>query len=129
MAYVKSWKYALAFGFLIWLIPFFVSFPIFALRESNRPLFESIMPLALAITTVLFAIWYFKDVDAEFVKEGIVVGVIWYLIPLIIDLTLFLPPGPMNMSFIDYMYDIGITYFIIPTITMSFGCLINQRKA
>lgn len=40
---------AIFYGFLIWLIPFIVAFVIFPLRESARPLFESIMPVAVTV--------------------------------------------------------------------------------
>lgn len=46
------------FGFLIWLISFLVSVLIFPLRTSQRPLFESIMPVVIVIWTVFFAVIY-----------------------------------------------------------------------
>jgi hypothetical protein len=35
------------FGFLVWLIPFAVSVAIFSIHETQRPLFESFMPLVI----------------------------------------------------------------------------------
>ena len=46
---MTSVRKAVLFGFLIWLIPFVVAFIIFPLRESSRPLFESIMPVTVAV--------------------------------------------------------------------------------
>ena len=79
------------FGFFIWLIPFVVSFIIFPLRDSNRPLFESIMPVILTIIVVFFSIHYFKNTNKISVIDGLIVGVIWFIISLIIDLILFMP--------------------------------------
>jgi hypothetical protein len=45
---MTSLRKALFYGVLVWLIPFAVAFLIFPLRQSARPLFESIMPVALA---------------------------------------------------------------------------------
>ncbi len=42
---MKSVKKALLFGFLLWVIPFVIAFLIFPIRNSDRPLFESIMPI------------------------------------------------------------------------------------
>ncbi|WP_281773929.1 hypothetical protein [Methanobacterium formicicum] len=115
------------FGFLIWLIPFVVSFFIYPLKTSGNPLFESIMPLALTIITVLLACTYLKSIQKEFVKESILIGVTWFLINIIIDLIMFLPVSPMQMTLNDYMADIGITYLIIPVITMGMGYLVQNK--
>ena len=123
---MKSWKKALLYGFLIWLLPFVVSIIIFPLRESARPLFESIMPVVVALCAVVLSILYFKNLDRDFLKEGILLGVIWLVISLVIDLVMF-SSGPMKMSFTDYMMDIGLTYLIIPTVTIGFGYLMMRR--
>jgi hypothetical protein len=49
------------------------------------------------------------------------------MLSIIIDLLLFSPPSPMQMSFINYMMDIGITYLIIPVITVGFGYIIQNK--
>ena len=118
------------FGFLVWLIPFLVSFLIFPLRESDsyRPLFESIMPLALTITVVIFSVLYFKKLEKNYLNESILVGFVWLIINIIIDLIMFLPESPMQMSFVNYMMDIGITYLIIPTIVIGAGYLIEKKE-
>jgi hypothetical protein len=76
------------FGFLIWLIPFVVSIIIFPFHQSNRPLFESIMPVTVTLCVVVFAILYFKKINA----------------------------------------DIGLTYLIMPTITVGMGWVLNGKR-
>ena len=97
------------FGFLIWLVPFLVSFVIFPLRSSNRPFFESIMPVILVITVMTISVLFFKKIEKESLNEGVIAGVLWLGLSLVIDLMLFLPASPMQMSFNDYMKDIGFT--------------------
>jgi len=115
------------FGFLIWLIPFLVSFVIFPLRNANRPFFESIMPVFLALTAMIISVLYFKKVEKESLKEGLIAGVLWFVLSLVIDLMLFLPASPMQMSFSDYMMDIGLTYLIILIIPIGIGALISKK--
>jgi hypothetical protein len=114
------------FGFLTWLIPFVVAFLIFPIRTSYRPLFESIMAVVVTITTVLFAVLYFRKLTMGFLRQGILIGIIWFVINIVLDLMLFME-GPMKMSFSDYMMDIGLTYLIIPVVTIGFGYIL-QRK-
>ncbi len=66
-----SVRRAALFGLLIWLIPFVVAFAIFPLRESSRPLFESIMPVAITLSVVVFGVAYFREVHRRHVFEGL----------------------------------------------------------
>lgn len=123
---MKSLRWALVFGFLIWLIPFTVSILIFPLRTSNRPLFESIMPVVVTLCAVVFSILYFRKLGGGFVREGILLGVMWFVISIVIDLLMFMW-GPMKMTFAEYMMDIGLTYLVIPTVTIGFG-FVNKGR-
>lgn len=125
---MRSYKLALLYGFLVWLIPFVVAFLIYPIKTSNRVLFESIMPVMVTICVVLFSVFYLRKVMADFFKEGILLGVIWVTISLAIDLAMFMPQSPMKMSFADYMMDIGVTYLIIPTICIGFGYLLDKQR-
>ncbi|VVB72449.1 Uncharacterised protein [uncultured archaeon] len=122
----KSVKIGL-YGFLIWLIPFAVSVLIFPLRATQRPLFESIMPVVLVIWTVFFSIVYLLGIKSGFQKESILLGIIWLLIGIFFDLLIFIA-GPLKMALWDYMTDIGVMYLIIPTITSGFGYLMERHS-
>jgi hypothetical protein len=115
------------YGFLIWLIPFLVSFVIFPLRSSNRPLFESIMPVSLVFVVMICSVLYFKKGENQSIYDGIIAGVIWFFISVLIDLLLFLPASPMQMSFLDYITDIGLTYLIIFIIPFGVGILMYKK--
>lgn len=118
----------IGFGLLIWLIPFLVSFLIFPLRDDNRALFESIMPVILTIVVLIFSILYFIKIGKNFINVGILIGIAWIIISIIIDLIMFLPESEWQMSFSDYMMDIGLTYLIIILIPIGFGYLLEKRK-
>jgi hypothetical protein len=112
---------AVLFGFLIWLAVFVVAFAIFPLRESSRPLFESIMPVALASATAVLAAVYFNGLKEGYLKEGVILGCLWLAINVLIDLPLMLLGGPMKMTLGEYVADIGLTYLIIPAVTIGIG--------
>jgi len=124
---MKSIKLVLLYGFLVWLIPFIVSILIFPIKTSTPALFESIMPVVITICVVLFSILYFRKLEAGILKEGVILGVLWFAISLGIDLLMFMW-GPMKMTFANYMMDIGLTYLIIPAITVGFGYLLQKRQ-
>lgn len=118
---MTSLRRALLFGFLVWLVPFIVAFVIFPLRESSRPLFESIMPVAIATVVVGLGVTYFHVVNGNFVREGLLLGLLWLAISVLIDAPLMLLGGPMRMSLSQYVADIGATYLMIPVITLGLG--------
>lgn len=125
---MKSLKKAILFGFLIWLIAFAISFLIYPIHESNRPLFEAIMPIVLSVLTSFFSYKYLKIVKDSFVKEAILLGAVFILVNWIIDIPLMLSPSPMQMTFSDYFQDIGITYFMMLPITVAMGYLAHSFK-
>ncbi len=102
------------FGFIVWLILFLVSLVIFPIRTTMRPLFESIMHVVLTLVVVILAYYYLRDIEVNLKKEGIIIGLAWFLINIAIDLIMFLPASPMQMNLTDYMMDIGLTYVMIP---------------
>jgi len=104
------------YGFLIWVVPFALAFAIYPIRQSNRALFESIMPLVLVAITLFSTFRVYKLMKRETVITGLVLGFIWALISIIIDFPIFIL-GPIHMTPNDYFYDIGLSYLLIPIIT------------
>jgi hypothetical protein len=115
-------------GFLIWLVALGISILIFPLEESQRPLFESLMALVITLCAVLFGVLHFRKVTARFLQEGALAGSVWFVLNIGLDLLLFME-GPMKMSLADYMADIGLTYLIIPTVTLGLGLSLRQKAA
>ena len=114
---MASIRRALILGFLVWLIPFVVAVAVFPVKAWSRSLFESIMAVTLALPVVLFSVLYFRRVREGFLREGIVLGLIWFAINVAIDLPLMLNP-PINYTLAEYIMDIALTYLMIPVITV-----------
>lgn len=117
---MRSFTKALLYGVCVWAVTFIAAMLIFPLRGPERPLFESIMPVVLALSAVFFSFLYFKHVDINYLREGIYLGITWFIINIIIDQFLF-SWGPMYMAFAEYIKDIGITYLLIPIVTIGIG--------
>lgn len=116
-------KSALSLGFFDWLLPFAISFAIFTLKGSSYYLFESVMAVVIVLAVIFFSARYFKKVAVNSVKGGFLLGILWLVINLAMDLVLFLPQSPMQMPLSLYMSQIGIKYLCIPLVTAGFGYL------
>lgn len=108
---------SLGLGVLMWLIPLVVAFISFPLRGPARPLFESIMAVTVTGSAVLLGLAWLGRAERRPVREGILVGILWFAVCVLIDAPLMLLGGPMQMSLADYMADIGLTYASIPVVT------------
>jgi hypothetical protein len=119
---------AFFYGFLVWLIPFLIGFLLFPIREADRGLFETVMALAIVGSASYLATRYFALVNTDWLSAGVKLGLLWFAISVIIDLPMFLN-GPMKMTPYQYFSDIGLTYLVIPCITIAIGfCLKRQQK-
>lgn len=117
----KSLKIAL-FGFLTWLIPFVVSF--FFYSKEGQPLidiflFKSIMIVVGSLTAASLLVLYFRGLKKDYLKEGVIVGLAWFAINIIMDLAVLVPMSGMSIG--GYFAQIGLRYIIIPTMSTAMG--------
>ena len=104
----------------MWLAPFVAGVALSGVRANDRIFFETIMPVVLSVTAILFLV--IRPKAAASVGAGLVLGVMWLAISICLDLLMFMW-GPMKMSFIDYMKDIGLVYLMYPVIAAGAGWL------
>ena len=117
---------ALAYGFILWLVPFLAALALYQVRNTDRIFFETLMPIIITLVAVILAYFYFKGVKANFLKEGIIIGILWPVISIVLDLLMF-TWGPMAMSPADYMKDIGLTYLVYTIIMIGIGYLLEKK--
>ena len=118
------------FGFILWLIPFISGVPFVDSAGNFRiseTFFKSIMIVVSSMVGVVLAVKYFRGVDSDYVKEGAVLGVIWLVINLGIDL-IFVSIGFFPMTVAQYFTDIGLRYLSMPIYTIGIGQVLNMKK-
>ena len=95
-----SYKSAILYGVVIWAFVFIVAMFAFPLRQNERPLFESIMPVALVLAVTVASIKNSKSITNF--ASGLRMGLVWFVVNLVIDLLAF-SAGPMKMAFFYYI--------------------------
>jgi len=117
------------YGFLAWLIPFISAF-FFYTREGKLNidifLFKTIMIIVGSITGAILLVSYFKKINANYLKEGIFVGVIWFAINILLDLLVLIPMSGMSLS--DYFTQIGLRYLVMPAMSIAVGAALANKK-
>ena len=126
---IKKIGKLILFGFFIWLIPFIISI-LFFNKDGELLvdvfLFKSIMIVVGTFTGACVLIWYFKKVEINFLKTSIVVGLVWFLISIVLDLIVLLPMSGMGVG--SYFSELGIRYLSLPILTTTVGYLLEKNK-
>jgi hypothetical protein len=114
------------FGLIVWLIPTIVT--LLVSYSNGLYLFDVISAIAIAATVIVFTYLYFKDIQNKYIKEGVIIGIVWLLISLILDIILIFL-GITKLSLNEYAIYVAPLYIIIPAITIGFGLYKDQMDA
>jgi hypothetical protein len=120
-------KTAVLYGIAIWAVVFIVAMLAFPLRANERPLFESIVPVAITLAVSIASVRYFSSITKRYFFIGLCLGIIWLLVSFVLDALMF-SWGPMKMTLWDYIKDVGITYLIILILPTGIGFLMQQKN-
>ena len=121
----------LLFGFLTWLVPFVASFfffgPASARMTIDNDLFKSIMAVLSALVGTLLLVKYFDSVKKDYMKEGLIVGVVWAVMNWVMDFVVLAPV--MKMDTTAYFMSIGLRYLMVPIISVGMAMAIENSSA
>ena len=120
-------KLAIICGILIWVITTILSEIFNPLFTTNLPNVDIIVPIITIFVTGLFGIIYIRNIETNEVVEGIIVGVIFVIIDIILDTLIFILPNTKNMIVGNYqLHFISITIITI-LITTFLGYLAQMK--
>ena len=126
---MKKYQRNILYGFLAWLIPFVASF-FFYTREGGLTvdifLFKSIMIVVGTFSAAILLVSYFKNINADYLKEGVIIGLTWLAISILLDLLVLIPMSGMSIA--DYFAQIGIRYLAIPAMCIAVGAALENKK-
>ncbi len=126
---MKKYLKTILYGFLAWLIPFISAF-FFYTREGkltiDQLLFKNIMVVVGSVTGAILLVLYFKKIKADYLREGIITGIIWFAINILLDLLILIPMSGMPVS--KYFTQIGLGYLAIPAMAIAVGATLANKK-
>ena len=126
---MKKYLRNILYGFLAWFIPFAASF-FFYTRDGELTidtfLFKSIMIVVGTFSAAFLLVSYFKKINADYFKEGIIVGLTWFGINILLDVLILIPMSGMSIA--DYFTQIGIMYLAIPAMRIAVGTALENKK-
>ena len=125
----KRYLRNILYGFLAWLIPFVASF-FFYTREGKLTidvfLFKSIMIVVGSVSAAFLLVSYFKTINANHLREGVIVGLTWFCMNIALDMLVLIPMSGMTIS--DYFAQIGLRYLVIPAMSITVGAALKNKQ-
>lgn len=104
-------------GILIWIFTCLITHTIHMLPPDNNMLYNNlIQPLSIIIVTGFFTIIYIRDINEDELIEGIIAGIIFIAVDIVLDVIFFiLPhnPNPIFSNFLNHIILMSITNLII----------------
>lgn len=116
------------FGFLVWLVPFLVSFLFYTpqgVLVTSDAFFNSVMTVVGFVTISVLLLNYLKSFTVNYLKESIKAGSAWFIMSVLLDVAILVPMAKMNLA--TYCANIGFGYLVIPMIAIFAGLLLEQK--
>jgi hypothetical protein len=120
----------IGFGIITWLIPFIASFFLYSRTGTpivNVFLVKTMMIVLGAFAGVLLLVIYFKGIEKNYLREGIMVGFTWLIINWLLDFVILLPIAKVNMAI--YFSQTGLRYLMIPIISIGMGYILDAKTS
>lgn len=117
------------YGFVAWLIPFVASF-FFYTSEGTLTVdvrfFKSVMMVVGTATAAVLLVSYFKKIQADYLKEGVIVGLVWLMVNILLDVASLVLMFGMPLA--DYFMNIGLGYLAMPAMSIMVGAALANKK-
>jgi hypothetical protein len=120
-------KLAILYGILIWLVTYVISIIFQPIIVDNTKYVNFIVPLSIIIVTGFFGILYIRNMNENEVFEGILVGIIFIIIDILLDAIFFIIPNNSNALISNYSNHVPVMAIIMLSITTLLGYLAQMK--
>ena len=98
----------IGYGAILWLIPYVTAIPLLPLMQSDNVFFKTIMIVVGTLVGALLTALYFKDVEKDFLREGLLLAAVWLAVNWLLDFATLLPFTKQPLP--RYFMEIGFRY-------------------
>ncbi len=116
-----------AYGVVIWLIPYLAAIPLLPVMEQDLLFFKTLMIVIGAVVGGLAAAHYFLGVSDRFLREAVLITVLWIAISWLLDLVALLPFTGQSIP--RYFAETGLRYLALAATTLAAGYVLSRKAA
>ena len=115
----------LGYGAILWLVPYVTAIPLLPLMQSDTLFFKAIMIVVGSLVGALLTALYFKDVEKDFLREGLLVAAVWLAINWLLDFAALLPFTKQSIP--RYFMEIGFSYIAMVWPVVAVGWVLSRK--
>jgi len=115
----------IGYGAILWLIPYVTAIPLLPLMQSDNVFFKTIMIVVGTLVGALLTALYFKDVEKDFLREGLLLAAVWLAINWLLDFAALLPFTKQPLP--RYFMEIGFRYIAMVWPVVAVGWLLSRK--
>lgn len=120
-------KLAIVFGIIIWFLTFILTDIFNPIFNNNLPYINILVPIIMIIVTGFFGILYIRNIEENEVMEGILAGIIFIAVDIVLDYIFFILPNAHNSLVANYPLHITSMIIITLLITTFLGYLAQMK--
>jgi len=127
---MKSWKWALIWGIVTWVVPFAVAIPFYTPNGElliEEHYFKTLMVVVGAATGAIAIVMYLRNARQGFLLEAVKVGMLWLAMNWVIDLLVLVPM--MGTGVVTYFGEIGFRYVSLLFMCVAAGTVADRALA
>lgn len=115
----------LAYGVVAWAVPYATALAILPLSRTDPALFKTIEVTVGPIVGTILAVAYFESVTHGFLREGLLLALVWIVENWLLDFVGVLPFTRLTVS--RYFLEIGLVYIGMLAPTVGIGYVLERR--
>jgi len=115
----------IGYGAILWLIPYVTAIPLLPLMQSDNVFFKTIMIVVGTLVGALLTALYFKDVEKDFLREGLLLAAVWLVINWLLDFAALLPFTKQPLP--RYFMEIGLRYIAMVWPVVAVAWLLSRK--
>ncbi len=116
----------IGYGLILWVVPYVTAIPLMGLMKSDVTAFKTIMIVEGALLGAVLTVLYFLHVQADFLREGMMLAVVWIAVNWLLDFVALLPFSGHTVP--RYFIEIGLRYLAIVAPTVAVGYVLERRR-
>ena len=120
-------KLGIIYGVLIWIVTYLISIIAPPLIYDNTTYTNLVMPASIVIVAGFFGILYIRNIDENEVIEGLLVGILFVIIDIILEFIFFTVLNFKNTIVSDYPTHIILMTVILLIIPTFLGYLAQMK--
>jgi uncharacterized protein YacL len=120
-------KLAIIFGIVIWVLSYILSSILGPIFTDNLPYIDLIIPIITIVVTGFFGILYIRNIETNEVVEGLLAGMIFIIVDIILDMIFFVVPNTQNIMFDNFPMHVLSVAILTLLITTFLGYLAQMK--